>query len=190
VMPLDASLVTLGEINRGAWPTDFGRRPGNIFSYVMNNYWHTNYRAAQGGHFRFRYVITSAAQTDAQSLSRMAWGEMTPLEQDQIQSQDKAVELPRPLNGKQGSFLSIDDPNIVLDTWKPAEDGNGTVLRFIDLGGPSRTVAVHVPLFSIAKVTLTDAVERDQKSIGPDGPHSFHFTVRPHQILTVRLVTQ
>ena len=190
VMPLDASLVTLGDINRGAWPTDFGRRPGNIFSYVMNNYWHTNYRAAQGGHFRFRYVITSSAQTDAQSLSRMAWGEMTPLEKDQIQSQDKAVELPRPLNGKQGSFLSIDDPNIVLDTWKPAEDGNGTVLRFIDLGGPSRSVAVHVPLFSIAKVTLTDAVERDQKPIATDDPHSFHLTVRPHQILTVRLITQ
>lgn len=65
VMPLDASLVTLGDINRGAWPTEFGQRPGAVFSYAMNNYWHTNYRAEQGGNFRFRYVITSAAQTDA-----------------------------------------------------------------------------------------------------------------------------
>ena len=37
----------------------FGQRPGTIFSYVMNNYWDTNYRGGQGGHFRFRYVITS-----------------------------------------------------------------------------------------------------------------------------------
>jgi hypothetical protein len=73
VMPLDAPLATFGDINRGEWPTEFGLRAGNIFSYAMNNYWHTNYRAAQGGHFRFRYVITSATHTDAAALGRMGW---------------------------------------------------------------------------------------------------------------------
>jgi len=52
-MPLDASLVTLGDINRGAWPTTFGERPGTIFSYAMNNYWHTNYRARRAATFDF-----------------------------------------------------------------------------------------------------------------------------------------
>jgi hypothetical protein len=188
VMPLDASLVTLGDMNRGDWPTEFGSRPGNIFSYVMNNYWHTNYRAAQGGHFRFRYVITSAAHTDAPALSRMAWEESTPMEQDQIRSQDKALDLPRPLNGNQDSFLSINDPDLLLDTWKPAEDGNGTILRFIDLGGEARNVSINVPLFSIEKISSTDAVERDLKPIVPDSPHSFKIAVKPHQILTIRLI--
>jgi hypothetical protein len=188
VMPLDASLATLGDINRGEWPTDFGRRPGNIFSYLMNNYWHTNYRAAQGGHFRFRYVVTSAAQTDPLALSRMAWEESTPLEQNQIRSQDKALDLPRPLNGNQGSFLSIDDPDLLLDTWKPAEDGNGTILRLIDLGGQSRTVTINVPLLSIAGISSTDAVERDQKPIAPDDPHTFKIGVQPHQIATIRVI--
>lgn len=188
VMPLDASLVTLGDINRGEWPTSFGQRPGNIFSYVMNNYWHTNYRAAQGGHFQFRYVITSAAGTDAPALSRMAWEEMTPMETDQIRSQDKALDLPRPLNGNESSFLSVEDPDLLLDTWKPAEDGNGTVLRFIDLGGRPRTVTVDVPIVSFGGVVATDAVERDRKTIVPDGVHRFRIDVRPHQIITVRLV--
>ena len=31
VMPLDTPLITLGDINRGAWPTEFGQRPGSIF---------------------------------------------------------------------------------------------------------------------------------------------------------------
>ncbi|HEY3628800.1 MAG TPA: polysaccharide lyase family protein [Terracidiphilus sp.] len=188
VMPLDASLVTLGDINRGEWPTEFGQRPGNIFSYVMNNYWHTNYRAAQGGHFRFRYVITSAAQTDAPALSRMAWAEVTPMEEDQIRSQDKALDLPRSLNGNQDSFLSVNDPDLLVDTWKPAEDGNGTILRFIDLGGQSRVVHVSVPLLSIRRISSTDAVERDQREIVPDSPHSFTISVRPHQIVSIRLV--
>jgi hypothetical protein len=95
VMPLDASLVTLGDINRGAWPNQFGDRPGTVFSYVMNNYWNTNYRAGQGGQFHFRYVITSARETDAPQLSRLGWEEMTPLEAAELTLPDKA--LPRPV---------------------------------------------------------------------------------------------
>ena len=87
----------------------------------MNNYWHTNYRVAQGGHFRFRYVITSATRTDAVALSRMGREESTPLEQDQIRSQDKALDLPPPLNGNEPTFLTIDDPDLLLDTCKPVE---------------------------------------------------------------------
>jgi len=187
VMPLDASLVTLGDINRGEWPTAFGDRPGNIFSYAMNNYWHTNYRAAQGGHFRFRYVVTSAGRTDGSALSRLGWEEATPFEVDQIRSQDKALNLPQQLDGNAGTFVSIDDPDLLLDTWKPAEDGNGTILRFIDLGGKPRTVTIGVPVISIAKAELTDAVERDQSAITPDNSHSFKINVQPHQIITVRL---
>ena len=69
----------------------------------------------------------------------MGWEESTPLEQNQIRSQDKALDLPRPLNGNEASFLTIDDPNLLLNTWKPAEDDQGTILRFIDLGGEPRT---------------------------------------------------
>lgn len=188
VMPLDASLVTLGDINRGAWPTDFGSRPGSIFSYAMNNYWHTNYRASQGGNFRFRYVVTSAKATDAPALSRMGWQEFTPFEHDEIRSQDKALDLPRPLDGKQASFASIDDPNVVLDTWKPAEDGNGTILRLIDLGGSTRTVTVDTPLISLKSVVSTDAVERDLAPIPVADPHRFQVPIGPHQIITIRLV--
>ena len=190
VMPLDAPLATFGDINRGEWPTEFGQRAGNIFSYAMNNYWHTNYRAAQGGHFRFRYVITSATRTDAAVLSRMGWQESTPLEHDEIRSQDKALDLPQPLNGNEASFLTIDDPDLLLDTWKPAEDGKGTILRFIDLGGEPRTVTVHTPLLSISNIVETDAVERDKKPIDPEDVHTFKIAVRAHQILTVRLIFQ
>jgi alpha-mannosidase len=190
VMPLDASLVTLGDINRGAWPDSFGQRPGNIFSYVMNNYWHTNYRAEQGGTFRFRYVITSAATTDAPVLSRMGWEEMTPLEHDEIRSQDKALDLPEPLPGNQSSFLSVDDPDVVVDTWKPAEDGKGTILRLIDLGGPPRTINIQTPLLTLSQIVRTDAVERDGTTLAPESPHAFRIEIRPHQIVTLRLIGQ
>ena len=188
VMPLDAALVTLGDINRGAWPDSFGQRTGSIFSYVMNNYWHTNYEAEQGGEFRFRYVITSAARTDAPALSRLGWEEVTPLEHDQIRTQDKAVDRLEPLPGGESSFLSVSDPDVLVDTWKPAEDGHGTILRLIDLGGAERTIAIETRRLHLTQVVRTDAVERDGENIAVDTPHTFRVEIRPHQILTLRLL--
>lgn len=209
VMPLDAALVTLGDINRGQWPAKFGSRPGTIFSYVMNNYWDTNYRAGQGGHFKFRYVITSAASTNAPELSHMGWEEFTPLDTDIVTTQDKGVgrtmeagkmQYPQPaaiakilhinpaLNPVKESFLQVDDPDVVLDTWKPAEDGKGTILRFLDLGGKDRTITVHTPLLHLSEVWLADAVERDQKQLPLEGTNGFSFAIHPHEIVTVRLL--
>ena len=92
IVPVDASLVALGDIVRGTWPATFGRRPGTIFSYVMNNYWDTNYAAGQGGEFTFRYVLTSGSNLAPAYLSRLGWEEMSPLEINQITSQDKALQ--------------------------------------------------------------------------------------------------
>jgi hypothetical protein len=190
VMPLDASLMTFGDISRISFPETFGERKGTIFSYVMNNYWHTNYRAEQGGHFQFRYVVTSASTTDAVQLSHQAWEEMTPLEVTEVTASDKAVETKRPLDGKSTGFLTMNDPALLLETWKPAEDGNGTILRLLDLGGTRRTVRVGFPLFTLEHAWLDDALERDQKAISPVDPHTLELIVTPHAILTVRVLNK
>jgi alpha-mannosidase len=188
VMPLDASLVTLGDIYRGAWPDRFGTRPGTIFSFAMNNYWGTNYDAQQGGHILLRYVVTSASSTDEQTLSRMGWEEATPLETDIVTSQDKAV-APRPGPASQSSsYLDVSDPAVLVEDWKPAEDGNGTILRLLDLGGAERQVTVQTPLLDITRAVQTDAVERDQRDLPLNGQHKIQLTVHPHQIITIRIV--
>jgi hypothetical protein len=188
VMPLDAGLVTLGDIYRGYWPDHFGERKGTIFSFAMNNYWSTNYEAGQGGDFRFRYVMTSAPSTDSVALSRMGWEETTPLERDEVTRQDKAVDPHRQMSGVEGSFLDVEDPDLLVETWKPAEDGRGTVLRFLDLGGSSREVTVRTPLLVLTEATQTDAVERDQHVLSLAGLHAFRIGIHPHEIVTVRLV--
>jgi alpha-mannosidase len=205
ILPLDAPLVTLGDINRGLWPEQFGQRPGTIFSYIMNNYWDTNYRAEQGGHFHFHYIVTSAASTQPAELSRMGWEEMTPLEYNFVTTQDKAVsrgendaEAGGPvgagsihgLSGKQDSFLSVSDPGVLLETWKPAEDGHGTILRFLDFAGTERTVTVHMPWIHLDSVSQTDAVERGATPVTMDGDQQFQFTLHPHEIVTIRAVAQ
>jgi alpha-mannosidase len=83
--------------------------------------------------------------------------------------------------------MTVDDPDLLLDTWKPAEDGNGTIVRFLDLGGKPRTMTVSTPLLALEKATETDAVERNQKSLPLQGSHGFQIDVHPHEIVTVRL---
>ena len=188
VLPLDTALATLGDIYRGAWPDHFGARAGTIYSFAMNNYWSTNYDAEQGGHVRFRYLITSAPSTDAAALSRMGWEDATPFELDEVTTQDKALDTPRPWDGKQGSFLDVDDPAVLVEDWKSAEDGDGTILRLLDLGGAARKITVRAPMLALSRVVQTDAVERDKGALPLAGPHAFQVTIHPHEIVTVRMV--
>ena len=190
VMSLDVPLVTLGDIDRNAWPRQLGERNGTIFSFAMNNYWEDNYRAAQGGEFHFRYIVTSAPRTDARQLSKTGWEEMTPLECDEVTRQDKASGFPEKPEGEQSSFLQVADDNLLLEAWKPAEDGNGTILRFLDLGGDARSVTLTSPVLKWKEAFQTDAVERDQARLPIRDSHSFKIIVHPHEIVTVRAVPE
>jgi Alpha-mannosidase len=211
LLPLDAALATFGDINRGQWPDHFGDRKGTVFSYIMNNYWNTNYRAGQGGHFRFHYVLTSSPSTDAPALSRLGWEEITPLEADIVSSQDRALSSSPEsdqngkvsnmieeqmkasgvsciLDPKTDSFLNVDDPNVLFETWKPAEDGNGTILRFLNLGDDQQTMTVRVPFVHLDQAWQTSAVEKDEQKLALSGNHSFSFAIHPHEIASVRIV--
>jgi hypothetical protein len=189
VLPLDVPLITLGDIDRGQWLDSFGERRATIFSFAMNNYWEDNYVGSQGGHFHFRYVVTSAPSTDEAQLSRMGWEEATPLEFDEVTLQDRTQNQPRPLDGRQASLAQIADPSVLLDTMKPAEDGDGTVLRLIDLGGPTRSVSISLPAFRFNSAWQTDAVERNQGPLAVKDGHEFTVTMHPHEIVTVRIET-
>jgi alpha-mannosidase len=189
VLPLDVPLITLGDIDRGRWLNTFGERRATIFSFAMNNYWEDNYVGSQGGNFQFHYVVTSAPSTNEGQLSRLGWEEVTPLESDEITFMDKALSRPHPLDSVQASFAQIDDPNLLLDTWKPAEDHNGTILRFLDLGGQTRSAAIRLPAFRLTGAWQTDAVERNQSQLVVEDGHEFSVTIHPHEIVTVRIAT-
>jgi hypothetical protein len=186
IVPIDAPLAALGDIVRGSFPREFGKRKSVIFSFAMNNYWTTNYVAGQGGDFVFRYVLSSGKNITPAALSRMGWEAMSDLEVDEVFSQDKVDDAPRPLPASQSSFLQVDQPNVVLNAWKEAEDGRGTILRFTELDGRSSTVNVRVPIVDVQTAWSCNAMEacEDQLAVSP---HGFTFGIKPFQILTLRV---
>lgn len=68
LVPVDAPLVCLGDINRGSWPKRFQPKDATVYSYPINNYWDANYGRVQKGRYTFRYVLTSG-----ENLSRTPW---------------------------------------------------------------------------------------------------------------------
>lgn len=188
IVPVDASLASFGDINRGQWPTEFHPRSATLFSYAMNNYWHTNYRAGQGGTFTFRYVMTSGQHFDPAALSRTGWETMEAPPVDVVANNDKVGNPNEPLPGEQASFLNIDSANVVLTTWKRAEDGNGTILRLKEIAGKDEEAVVELPHASIRSSQLCNAVEDNLHEL-PVTNQQLHLKFRPHQVLTVRLIT-
>jgi alpha-mannosidase len=186
IVPLDAPLVTLGDILRGTWAAEFGVRQGTVFSFVMNNYWEDNYAASQEGSFNFRYVLTSASNLQPAELSRLGWDEMTPLETNEILANEKVEAVPGSPRHVSDTFLEVNAQNVILTAWKPSEDGNGSILRFVEVAGRSDSVTLNTSLLNIQAAWLCDAVERPIRSL-PTSSRSLDLKIGPFEIVTLRL---
>ena len=187
IVPVDAPLVTLGDINRGVWPETFEPKTSTVFSYALNNYWHTNYRAEQGGDFTFRYVFTSGPQLSQAYMARLGRESMTPLETDKIVDQDKYDDPARALTPAPTSFLQVSARDVVVENWKAADDGHGSIVRLLETGGEPANFRVTLPLFTIQHAWITSAVEENQREI-PTSGSSVDVSIKPHEILTLRIV--
>lgn len=122
----DTPLFTVGDINRGLWPN---RNRGNrhiLFSYVYNNYWHTNYKASQGGDIRCAFSVKlSENPFDPADATRFGWArtlDMTPGSQKAVLGGQTAS--PEMLQ----SLLTLDDGPVLLG-------------ELLNLGGSGRMLA-------------------------------------------------
>ena len=185
VFPLDAPLVNFGDIVRGTWPEDFRPRSAHIFSWLMSNYWETNFPASQGGDFTFRYKLVSGPVFDPAALTRAGWESLTPLEADGV----AAAFVPGPLPSGEASLLESSDSNVAVVTWKPAEDGQGTILRLEEIAGGAATTRLNSRFFRVRQAWRCSALEEDQAELHPvDG--SLSVSLRPFEVLTIRMLTE
>jgi hypothetical protein len=184
IVPLDAPLVAFGDIVRGEWPAEFKPKSSAIFSWLMNNYWGTNFPAWQGGDFTFRYAITSNAQFNAPSLTRLGLEALTPLERDDVPGTQDSSLLPN----QEASLLEVGNPGVSLLTWKRAEDGDGTILRLQDTAGEASDIRIHSPFLTFERAWLCNLLEENHAEIRIQG-EDLSVPIKPFQVLTLRLHT-
>jgi alpha-mannosidase len=184
----DAPLVTFTDINRGKWLSHLPLSNGHIYSYAMNNYWFTNYRAQQGGRFVFRFSITSGRDLNREQLADFDADTRAPIIPYPFLSSFSAAiaQADRPLPPGGGSFLGLEAPNLQLVTIKEAEEENGWILRWREVSGRAGEAELTTPTLKIKEAHLCNGVEEPLRKL-PASENSVIVPFEPNQYITVRL---
>jgi len=125
---VDAPLVEIGAITCDprvvGWIKNI--KPSTIFySYVMNNYWETNYKAGQEGPTTFRYSIRPHGRFDSAEASRFGTERSQPLIVVPVE-REAAI---------QHSIFSVEPAGVIVTAFKPSEDRKAWIVRLFNAGG-------------------------------------------------------
>lgn len=155
----DAPLVVPEAIRTNSFQRKLTLENTTLFSYVMNNYWHTNYKASQGGDFTFRYALTSVDHRASDSeIVRFGQIAARPLIAFAVSSDENNSTG----DGKDISFMSVAPDNVMLLGVKTAEDGGGMIVRLQEFDGRETTVTVWLnEALGVTSASVTDLLERE-----------------------------
>ncbi len=84
------------------------------------------------------------------------------------------------------SFLRIEPDNLVVTAMKKGEDDDRIVIRFYEAEGNESTAHVRLPA-PILRAWKTSLIEEDESAIQPLHDGSLEFTVRPWEIVTIKV---
>jgi len=128
----DAPLVEVGAITANligslsdpkVW-MDHIQPSKRIYSWAMNNHWHTNYRAEQEGPTVFRYYIWPHKAAGPAENSRFGITVAQPLLV--VRAHGERAAAPR---------LSVSPSGVLVSTLKPSEDGRALIVRLFGASG-------------------------------------------------------
>ena len=195
VSPVESSLVEYGYPRScpivGGREQAFEREmrypaTSRLYLYLLNNMFDTNIRWDQPGPIHFSWSLRSHAGNWQQgNADQFGWDVHNPLLARRVTG-EKTSPLPA-----SSSFLSIDAPNIVCTTLKPAEaNGTGYILRFLETQGKETTAMATLPFLpAISAATETDLVENDlPHSLAVEKGSKITLSLRPFGIKTIRVV--
>lgn len=158
--PVDTPLITLCDMTPGKWLDELPITNGTVFAYALNNYWFTNYKAGQDGWFTFRYSLTSDGA--------IAPDEATHFGESTVQSMRTAVLHAGRRNPNwpvSRSLCRVEPETVELTACKPADDGNGLIIRVRETAGRDTDVTVRTAFPGMTKASRCDLVERIQGPI-------------------------
>ncbi|HUX94282.1 MAG TPA: glycoside hydrolase family 38 C-terminal domain-containing protein [Bacteroidales bacterium] len=126
-----------------------------LYSWVMNNYWFTNFRAYQEGAFSWSYQITSSSDTTNSFATKYAWSQRNHYPTRTFPAGKNEFDKPTL------ETLKINAPeNVLLANIRPSFTNPGAILlRFRELEGKEGEVMLSsaVPGRSVNKITEVNA---------------------------------
>ena len=156
---VDAPLVQMGEIRTDIGPyltspevwLNHIQPSATLYSYIMNNYWETNYKADQGGNAEFCYSIRPhIGPYDQTRAARFGIERSRPL-----------IAIPARADGPAAlpSLFAIDAPGVIATSVKPSRDGRAMMIRLFAISGKPEQVHLTWPGPQPKTLYLSDANE-------------------------------
>jgi hypothetical protein len=163
--PVDAPLVEVGGITANlvgsqtdprAWIQHLAPSQ-TLYSWAMNNHWHTNYRADQEGPTIFRYGIRAHRRFAPAEAAKFGVA----------CSQPFVITQASPFSSSKPRF-KITGKGILATAFKPADDGQGLILRLFGASGKTQKSELVWSDPAPREVWLSDLSEQPvQKLNGP-----------------------
>ncbi len=172
----DIPLVHFGEINTGAFRRHYIPEKPALYSWVLNNYWVTNFNASQEGTLRWKYFLTSRSDRSDLAAARFGWDNHIPLEA-------RVSEGGHP-NGKDltRSLFRLEDPGILLVSASPVS--NGILLHMREIQGKESQLDLGPLLeeYPGSSVEIRNAIGEQLSASGMN----LHFS--PYEVKFIQLV--
>lgn len=111
----------LGGLTRSPKWINYMEQSPAIYSWVMNNLWHTNFRRDQEGVTVFRYALQVHDAYDVAAANQQGFSNHRSL-----------VATPAAGPATESLFFSIDSKAVYVESIKPAADGKGVVVQLVN----------------------------------------------------------
>ena len=122
-------LMMFGGYNLGKFQRISKPESNHILSWVLNNYWTTNFRASQEGELKWNYTLSSSENNSDQFASEFGWNNRIPIIGRPI-SEGNTIK-----GNLQSSFLSFKLGSVLLVAAYPAYNGKDIILHLRESGG-------------------------------------------------------
>lgn len=153
-------LVHHGAINLGEFRRVHEVKAPHVFSWVMNNYWTTNFKASVEGEISWSYAITSTADPSNAAAARFGQSCRVPLLARVLPAgAERSPTASR-------SLLALEPANLQLVSAHPARHGEGLVLLVREVDGveaEGRLLAGDEP---ITELDVIDVLESELEADG------------------------
>ncbi|MGH8697960.1 MAG: hypothetical protein ACREVS_15860, partial [Burkholderiales bacterium] len=179
----DTPLLTLNDLFRGVWRRRI-EPDGTLFAYAMHNYWHANFAARQGGEHRLRYRLSVLPPGDAAEPVRRGWAACDPL---YVSARYDNPGL-GPLLARDRALI-LGDRGVLVVSAKPADDGEGAVVKLLDITGAARTVTVWPGAYGFQLARRASLVEMNDDALPVGADRRVSVELAGWGVAAVRLWT-
>ena len=154
-------LVHPGDINLGRFSRRVNPAAPSIYSWVLNNYWTTNFLASEEGELTWKYQLTSSSDPSNLFATKFGWGNRIPLLTRVFPAR------PSRNTGMPQFFSGAGLEPVLLVGMVPSTDGKGIILHLREADGKPAWISVADLLSASGASRVVEVNVLEENAVAP-----------------------